>query len=455
MTPARGSLPSLLGVSPRRPPLQFSASTMLIAAACVVLTVATPLMLRGVEPFATWYYLFAWYSYIALLDAFLVKRGEPGFLLRRPRVFLSMCAWSAVFWFAFELVNLRLRNWYYAYLPDSLPVRWSGTFLAFATVLPGIFGTATVLGSLKAFDGARSRSLRIGPAVLRGMTMAGWLFLSLPLLFPKTFFPLVWGATALLVAPRNYRSGGPCLLRDLERGDPRRLLRLLASGFACGLLWEAWNFAARAKWIYTVPLVGDWRLFEMPVLGFLGFPPFALECDELYRAACRWGVAVALEVHEPVPVTRRFGIVVRRIAIPIAATAVCVVALLGMDRYTVASFTPRVRDLGVISRAEIAELEGVGVTNVFDLVLGSAAGKSERAWIEGARLALFRGIGTDAANALASLGIATIVDLAHQNAANLYGRLRTLRPWDERLRPERVRRWVRDARSLSARERRT
>ena len=38
----------------------------------------------------------------------------------------------------------------------------------------------------------------------------------------------------------------------------------------------------RAKWIYTVPGLSDWKLFEMPVLGFLGFPPFALECFTMY-----------------------------------------------------------------------------------------------------------------------------------------------------------------------------
>jgi hypothetical protein len=46
----------------------------------------------------------------------------------------------------------------------------------------------------------------------------------------------------------------------------------------CGGLWEFWNFWASAKWIYTVPWVGEVKLFEMPVLGFFGFPPFAEEC---------------------------------------------------------------------------------------------------------------------------------------------------------------------------------
>ncbi len=52
--------------------------------------------------------------------------------------------------------------------------------------------------------------------------------------------------------------------------------------FICGGLWEFWNFWARAKWIYTVPILGDIKIFEMPVLGYFGFPPFALECFAMY-----------------------------------------------------------------------------------------------------------------------------------------------------------------------------
>jgi len=57
---------------------------------------------------------------------------------------------------------------------------------------------------------------------------------------------------------------------------------LLASGLVCGVLWEFWNYWAIAKWTYTVPFFGNVKIFEMPVLGFLGFPPFAVECWVMY-----------------------------------------------------------------------------------------------------------------------------------------------------------------------------
>ena len=57
---------------------------------------------------------------------------------------------------------------------------------------------------------------------------------------------------------------------------------LLAAGLICGFLWEFWNYWALTKWTYTVPYFGDIKLFEMPVLGYLGFPPFAIECWAMY-----------------------------------------------------------------------------------------------------------------------------------------------------------------------------
>ena len=61
----------------------------------------------------------------------------------------------------------------------------------------------------------------------------------------------------------------------------------------CGLLWECWNFWARSKWVYEIPFF-DWApIFEMPVAGFLGFPPFAVASHEMYVAAEKLLTALA------------------------------------------------------------------------------------------------------------------------------------------------------------------
>jgi len=104
-----------------------------------------------------------------------------------------------------------------------------------------------------------------------------------PLVFPNEWFaPIIWLSFIFLLDPLNALRGWPSIAGDLARGDWRRMLSLLASGFLCGVLWEFWNYWALSKWTYTVPYFGKIKIFEMPVLGFLGFPPFAIECWAMY-----------------------------------------------------------------------------------------------------------------------------------------------------------------------------
>jgi hypothetical protein len=50
------------------------------------------------------------------------------------------------------------------------------------------------------------------------------------------------------------------------------------AALACGVFWELWNYHSLAKWVYTVPFVQRWPIFEMPLLGYAGYLPFGLEC---------------------------------------------------------------------------------------------------------------------------------------------------------------------------------
>jgi hypothetical protein len=87
-------------------------------------------------------------------------------------------------------------------------------------------------------------------------------------------------------APRPpERAGGASVNFGVRRaGDRPFVRRWLAAGIVCGILWEFWNHWALAKWRYVgVPVFPSVRLFEMPLAGYLGFPPFALEVFAMYH----------------------------------------------------------------------------------------------------------------------------------------------------------------------------
>ena len=59
-------------------------------------------------------------------------------------------------------------------------------------------------------------------------------------------------------------------------------LSLLLAGIIMGFFWEFWNYWAVPKWTYDVPFVGFFKIFEMPILGYLGYFPFAFELYAMY-----------------------------------------------------------------------------------------------------------------------------------------------------------------------------
>jgi hypothetical protein len=126
----------------------------------------------------------------------------------------------------------------------------------------------------------------VGSGFSRIMVAAGVVMLVLPFVVPASIAPYmaapVWLGFIFLLDPLNARLGGEWLLVDLRAGRSDRLINLALSGVLCGVLWEFWNYWARAKWHYTVPIMQHVKIFEMPVPGYLGFPAFAVECFTMY-----------------------------------------------------------------------------------------------------------------------------------------------------------------------------
>jgi hypothetical protein len=278
------------------------------------------------------------------------------------------------------------------------------------------------------------------------------------LLWPDLFFPLTWGSFVFLVEPWNRRHARRSFLRDLEAGEAGPLCRTLAAGLVCGMLWETWNFWARSKWIYTVPVFEEMKLFEMPLLGFLGFPPFAVECVVLLRFLRAWAAAHAWTAR---PVVRLAGLVVG------AAATVGVFRL--VDPVTVDSFYVPVAELQVLPEPMRRRLAGLGLESPERLrralddpeararvteASGLGPGELERAR-ESVTLVLHQGLGEGRALQLERLGIRRVADLAGWRPADLAAALRAqgAQPKDRFL-ERRAGVWIREARRgrpLSAR----
>jgi len=309
-------------------------------AGLVTLFIAALMLFQGVEPFASWFYCFAWWAYILIADSIIYELKGDSLIISRTREFLWLIPWSVVLWLIFELLNIIMKNWYYANVIDYLPARWVGYAIAYSTVLPGIFETAELLAVLGLFS-RRGKGRQICPEKkwLLVSCIGGVLFFITPLLFPRYCFPLIWLSFVFLFEPVNYWLGGKSLLKELEKGDWQKIYTLITAGMICGLLWEFWNYWAKTKWIYTVPFLQDFKLFEMPALGYLGFPPFAVGCYVFYNFICLVQGQGGWERGEAMLMKRRTMGYPAQIALLTLIFFFSLVSFKMIDAYTVKSFS--------------------------------------------------------------------------------------------------------------------
>jgi hypothetical protein len=351
-------------------------------------------LIRRLEPAIGFFYVTSWWSYIILLDSLVSLRSGRFLFLDRflPAVIIVSCG----YWCAFELVNLRIGNWFYINVPHAIPLRYAGYVLAYGTVIPAIGLTASIISPFLGRVGVRpvtvSRNYPV-QAVSCGIA----LFL-LTLIFPGYLFGLAWVFAIPLIDGINYRVGHRSFMGDLERGEVGRLLGALASGLVCGLLWETWNSLSPVKWVYTVPFFEGMKVFEMPLPGYIGFPVFGVETIafiDLLQGLRRKRAAFVLTI----------------------CTALLTAALsfVLIDAYTVFSRTTPVEQLSFLSRQskEALMVSGARTNLTVDTTL-LAPGEAQRM-----RLVNLKGLGYQNYLKLQNHGITSVHELARLDEAAL------------------------------------
>lgn len=418
-----------------------------------VMGTAWTLLLLGVDPVPTWFYVFAWYPTLVLLDRVAHRLDGRPPLLARPARTASLLAWSAVIWLLFEAANFRLTNWYYVFLPHAGVERWAGIVLSFATVVPAIVLAARVLDAAGVGRGWRTAPLPARSWELNAAVALGVLTGAMALMWPDQFFPLIWGAVWLVADPFVYRRQPEwSLLGDLARGRWDRLGRLMIGGLGVGLLWEFYNFWARGQWIYTIPWLEQLKWFEMPPVGFLGFPLFALEAWAVYHALCVLGVAVPLvrvggAEHTTAALPRRPA----RLGIAAGAVVFALLVLAGMERRTISSTVPRLDEVPAVSAALAGELRAAGVGSPFVLAAADPDALARiiggprpplAAAVDAARLVTLRGIGTAHGAVLWRVGIQSVCALGRALPERLWVVVHLHAPGRYRPTAAEVRVWV-------------
>ncbi len=224
-----------------------------------------------------------WFGYILAVDGLVFARTGTSLWARGRARFGGLFVMSAPVWWLFELLNLRTANWHYLGRDRFSDLQFAiGATIAFSTVIPAVFETAELVSTF--LKGARAgRPAGSTKRTHAMLFVVGWVMLACVLLWPRYFYPFVWTSLVCIVEPINAAAGYQTIFTALREKGWRPIVALGLAGPVCGIFWEMWNYYSYPKWTYSVPFVGVLHVFEMPLLGYGGYIPFALELYALYN----------------------------------------------------------------------------------------------------------------------------------------------------------------------------
>jgi hypothetical protein len=234
------------------------------------------------KPFQNFTFTPLWISYVVFANALTYRRTGTCLLTRQTRYLLALFPASALFWWYFEYLNRFAQNWYYVGAELFTPLTYAvHATVAFSTVLPAVMSTAELLDSYPGLKRTRFRR----PLVLGNRRMHAGAMLTLAscgligvAVWPNYWYPLLWVSPLLILVSLQMLFSEDNLLQMLERGEWHVIAVPALAALVCGFFWEMWNLFSYPKWAYCIPYVQGFRIFEMPLVGYLGYLPFGLQC---------------------------------------------------------------------------------------------------------------------------------------------------------------------------------
>jgi len=226
-----------------------------------------------------------WLSYIIVVNGLTEARGVKSMLRHRPGLLVRLAVASFIFWWFFEYLNRFAQNWYYTGIGEL--DSWSYFLYAslpFATVLPAVASTFDYVKTFDAIGAGLDDFIRL-TIPHKISTILPWMVLILSCfslfgigVWPDIFFFSLWVAPLGIILSIQALSGQKTIFSRLAQGRWRSMYCYVFSALICGFFWEMWNMFSVAKWHYSIPFVEQFRIFEMPLLGYAGYLPFGLEC---------------------------------------------------------------------------------------------------------------------------------------------------------------------------------
>ena len=243
----------------------MSPKLQLIAGAAVFFAGAAGIA-AGYRPIAVFAYPIVWWGLLVAMDAAHALRWGTSPMRRDARHFAGVTIPASVLlWLMYEYLNVAFPQWRYRGYLEGRLVQSAFGFVSFATVIPIMVEFYWLFtGPDPAMRGPwqrhRAALVTVGTLALLAPVATDWFWVN----------QAAWLGPALLLAPFVGAAG----------------LAAAPAALLGGFVWELANYWSWTKWEYTIH--PDWpRLFEMPLLGYLGFIPFTFSALAVHAVLLR------------------------------------------------------------------------------------------------------------------------------------------------------------------------
>lgn len=230
--------------------------------------------LTGVIPaLVDFSYPLIWWGLLPLLDAINWRRNHESLWRTGPGHFVGVTLpLSVLYWLLFEALNLLAPQWHYRGGIESIPGQCVFGFISFATVIPIVVECFWLVGGcLCVSTQLRSNIVRAKAALV----VLGLAALAVPAVRKEFYIAgLMWIGPGLLLV--SFVRWPVC------SAPGRNAIAGFFGTLLAGFLWEFSNYWARTQWQYSI-LPNQAHLFEMPLVGYLGFVPFGVSTLIVYE----------------------------------------------------------------------------------------------------------------------------------------------------------------------------
>jgi len=274
------------------------------------------LLLKCTYPkwFLNWAYVPLYWGFTFMLDGIAYKRtGGKSIFNNNPQELIGIGVASVSGWLIFEFLNMFVQEYWYYPNGDNVPVAEFYTYAIFASsaLMPLSFEWYSYFNTFPSFV----RMYQNGPRIkfnraMQYIILAG----SCIVLFLMPFYP-TWLCAAIWLAPLLILTvildiiGVWTPFTPIRHGNWTPVLFLALTYLLEGFLLEGQNYlsarhhgleavtAYPGYWMYNVPFVNGYHVFEMPVMGFYGYLPFGIYCMV-------WWIAFAYILNIPTNFTK-------------------------------------------------------------------------------------------------------------------------------------------------------